>query len=76
MERNMSIKRRREEIGSCNSCGARSYKGMLGDLDGVKTDAVLVELKIGCMVMCLCESCLKELIGAATVVLAKMDLEG
>ena len=70
MKREMSVKRCREEVASCNSCLARNYT-YKGDMDGMRTDAVLFEVRIGCMVNRLCESCLKELIGAAVVELAK-----
>lgn len=43
MERKLDI-RRCTDIASCNSCGVRNYKGLLGELDGVKSDAVLFEV--------------------------------
>ena len=59
MERKLSFTRSQFEIGSCNSCNKNNYDR---DENLNRSPIVLYELRIGCMMMTLCEDCLWELI--------------
>lgn len=57
----ISVKKNREKIRSCNGCFASNFKS---SNDCEKTD-LLFDIKIGSQVSCLCRNCLNRLIGAA-----------
>lgn len=60
----------KENICSCNSCGAKNYKSEY-DPHGEPTQ--LWDVKIGMMSSRLCRNCLHQLIGAAVTATAMED---
>lgn len=70
-EKKLTLTRTTWERRSCSACGAGSYNYETKEDTGLQ----IFELRIGCMVNAICPSCLRELIGAATVELVKLDME-
>lgn len=58
---NISVKPTTDDICACNTCYAKNYDGDLSD----KRVDTLYDVRIGCMVSCLCKECLENLIKQA-----------